>query len=130
MDKKFPVIICPNTNAWCNKGDICVISTTDMLSGSHAYQHSFQLLFSYKLPTFSNIPDFTQTSQQASSAHTLTPLSHCLTLSTPQFLSVSTLSDSTRTRLSVNREQNIKVHSTGLHNPPALILCIFRNGVM
>jgi hypothetical protein len=42
-----------------------VTSTTHTLSGSHAYQHSFQVLLSYKLPTCSNIPGFTQTSQQA-----------------------------------------------------------------
>ena len=63
MNKKFPVNMCPNTNAWCNRGDICVISTRDTLSGSHAYQHSFQHLLSYKLPTcskhswfYSNLP--------------------------------------------------------------------------
>lgn len=128
MNKKFPVIICPNINAWCNKCDICVISTTDTLSGFHAYQHSFQHLFSYKLPTCSNIPGFTQTSQKASSTRSLTLLCHCLTLSTPKFLSVSTLSDSTWTRLSVNSGQEVKVHSTGLHNPTGLILRILEMG--
>lgn len=95
MNKKFLVNICPNANVWCNKGDICNISTTDTLSGSHAYQQSFQLLFSYKLPTCSNILVFTQTSQKTSSTRSLTPLCPCLTLSTPKFLSVSTLLGST-----------------------------------
>jgi hypothetical protein len=55
MNKKFPVNICPNANAWCNEGDICDICTTDTLvpmhinicdicttdtlSGSYAYKH-------------------------------------------------------------------------------------------
>jgi hypothetical protein len=54
----------------------------------------------------------------------VTPLSHWSGLNTPKSSGVSTLSDNTWTRLSVNRRQDVEAQSTGLYNPLTLILWI------
>lgn len=52
MNKKFPVSICPNTSAWCNKGDIwlslqqilCLVPV-HINTASSSYSHKTAYVF-------------------------------------------------------------------------------------
>jgi hypothetical protein len=78
----------PEINACWEMGDVHMMSTVDVLRGSHAFQHNFQLFSTQRCALCWKFLVSLEFRDRHSLFIAVTPLSHWLSLHTPKSLSV------------------------------------------